>query len=385
MTYGGIVGGLAITDSGDACCDEITIIYDEVEDVVNDLGEVTSSTVERIQTRFWTEAHASNAGDRFRLYKRRTILGRNNAILGSPIEGAREVMADFIEDLQLNNSSGKEYIYTVEQNSFIHKYDTSNYKWVESFGVGYNSYPGPIDIGSDGQLYSVVQKNGKSSIQIVNLKTKNYTYIDSSGGNSRFAPGLAFLPDGYLYVNTSAGSSVDVYDISTKALVRSINNPDSSITNLTLPRSAVNSNGMVCKSPFGISYIQCTNPSMSMGHAGPYKTLKFDSQNRLYATSDGSRKDIDVFNSATGQYIKSIKVGIGGQNSRTQTVGIASLSNIKTVSTVDINLTLRAKNEYGKTNKQFLKKDYFSGNFNFNKNDLFKRDTFSTSVSVRNM
>ena len=37
MTYGGIVGGLAITDSGDACCDEITIIYDEVEDVVNDL------------------------------------------------------------------------------------------------------------------------------------------------------------------------------------------------------------------------------------------------------------------------------------------------------------------------------------------------------------
>ena len=111
MTYGGIVGGLAITDSGDACCDEITIIYDEVEDVVNDLGEVTSSSVERIQTRFWTEAHASNAGDRFRLYKRRTILGRNNAILGSPIVGAREVMADFIEDLQIVNIVNSMLIY----------------------------------------------------------------------------------------------------------------------------------------------------------------------------------------------------------------------------------------------------------------------------------
>ena len=50
-----------------------------------------------------------------------------------------------------------------------------------------------------------------------------------------------------------------------------------------------------------------------------------------------------------------------------------------------INLTLRAKNEYGRISKDFLKKDYFSGNFNFKKNDLFKRDTFSTVVSVRNM
>ena len=44
-----------------------------------------------------------------------------------------------------------------------------------------------------------------------------------------------------------------------------------------------------------------------------------------------------------------------------------------------ITFTLRAKDKYGKTNKQFLKKDYFSGNFNFKKNDLFKRDTFSYS------
>ena len=52
---------------------------------------------------------------------------------------------------------------------------------------------------------------------------------------------------------------------------------------------------------------------------------------------------------------------------------------------VSINLTLRAKNEYGRISKEFRKKDYFSGNFNIKKNDLFKRDTFSTTVSVRNL
>ena len=111
MTYGSIVGGLVITDSGDACCDEVTLIYDDVEDVVNAKGEVTSSSVERIKIRFWTEAYTSNKGDRFRLYKRKTILGRNNAILGSPIVGPKEVMADYIDDLQISNISTTGTLY----------------------------------------------------------------------------------------------------------------------------------------------------------------------------------------------------------------------------------------------------------------------------------
>ena len=246
MTYGGIVGGLAITDSGDACCDEITIIYDEVEDVVNDLGEVTSSSVERIQTRFWTEAHTSNAGDRFRLYKRRTILGRNNAILGSPIVGAREVMADFIEDLQFANTSSL--------------------------------------------LYA-----GNSSTKVLEIDPVKRTIVAQipTGGNYANG-GLAFGPDGLLYAGNS-GPRILVID----PVARSV------IAQISLQGNIANG---------GLAF---------------------------------------------------------------RTIGSTSL--------VTINLTLRAKNEYGKTNKQFLKKDYFSGNFNFNKNDLFKRDTFSTSVSVRNM
>ena len=59
MTYGAISSPIIITDSGDKCCDEVTIIYDEVEDTVNAQGVVTSSTVERIKVRFFTRAHSS--------------------------------------------------------------------------------------------------------------------------------------------------------------------------------------------------------------------------------------------------------------------------------------------------------------------------------------
>ena len=53
-------------------------------------------------------------------------------------------------------------------------------------------------------------------------------------------------------------------------------------------------------------------------------------------------------------------------------------------SLVTINLTLRTRNTYGK-NKQFNKKDYHGGNFNFDKNDKYKRETFSSKVLVRNL
>jgi hypothetical protein len=51
---------------------------------------------------------------------------------------------------------------------------------------------------------------------------------------------------------------------------------------------------------------------------------------------------------------------------------------------VGISLTLRAKNQYGK-DRQFKKKDYHAGNFKIDKTDKFKRDTFSSTVLVRNL
>ena len=51
---------------------------------------------------------------------------------------------------------------------------------------------------------------------------------------------------------------------------------------------------------------------------------------------------------------------------------------------VTINLTLRTRNPYGK-DRQFKKKDYHGGNYNLDKTDKYKRDSFSSIVTVRNM
>ena len=112
MTYGSITAPIEIKDSGNKCCDEVTIIYDEVFDTLNASGVVTSSIVERVKTRFWTEPYTSSKhGARNRLFKRRTILGTNNALLATPRVGAKEVMADYVEDLQLINISGFANLY----------------------------------------------------------------------------------------------------------------------------------------------------------------------------------------------------------------------------------------------------------------------------------
>ena len=53
-------------------------------------------------------------------------------------------------------------------------------------------------------------------------------------------------------------------------------------------------------------------------------------------------------------------------------------------SVVSVNLTIRTKEKYGK-NRQVDKKAYHSGNFIFSKNDQYQRDTFSSTVLVRNI
>jgi hypothetical protein len=54
------------------------------------------------------------------------------------------------------------------------------------------------------------------------------------------------------------------------------------------------------------------------------------------------------------------------------------------VKLVSIIITLRTKNQYGK-DRQFKKKDYHGGNFKLDKTDKYKRDTFSSTVLVRNL
>ena len=389
MTYGSIIAPIEIKDSGNKCCDEVTIIYDEVFDTLNASGVVTSSTVERVKTRFWTEPYnSSKHGARNRLFKRRTILGTNNALLGTPRVGAKEVMADYVEDLQLINTSGFANLYASDD-SKLHVYDTISKKFVRTINLPYNPYStGSIAIDNSGLVYIPVGKNFKTSILIIKPSSGVTTYIDPPGGSNPWQPYVAIANDGNLYICKSMGgggcNSADVYNTKTKQLIQSIT-PNQTIKNLIANEAAVNSLGVTCKPPLMKTWIECSNSSTVGASSNGYSTLTFGSDNVLYAGYRKSRaQPIDIFDITSSKTIGQIQVGSGGQDSSSRAYGLVSESTIKTLSTVDITLTIRSKGKYGKS-RQFLKKDYFNGNFNFNKNDQFFRDTFSTTVSVRNL
>ena len=344
MTYGSIVGALAITDSADACCDEVTLIYDEVDDVVNLEGEVTSSTVDRIMIRFWTEAHTSNTGDRFRLYKRKTILGRDNAILAQPIIGAKEVMADYIEDLQI-----------VDINA-LKATNISDYVKIDKSGA---------ELANSATEWSCVYD--KDSGLIWEVKTN-------------IVGKLNYHHDFYTWYMSNAPPSHN-------GQVGRKENP-------WYPLQVLQNSE---------DFLQAVNSSALCG----YRDWRLPEIEELKTIVDSSKRSPSIDTSffphspVTGKVITSEVVP--GHNQWVYAIRFyrygdvqwqakSKIAHIRAVykatsilKSLGITFTLRAKDKYGKTNKQFLKKDYHSGNFNFAKNDLYKRDTFATTVSLRNM
>ena len=381
MTYGAISSPIIITDSGNKCCDEVTIIYDEVEDTVNAQGVVTSSTVERIKVRFFTRAHSSsNKGSRFRLYRQETVLGRNNAIVSNPSPGGAQIMADYVEDFQLNNTSGFANLYATEDN-LLHLYDTISLKFLRTINLGSaNTSAGSIAIGSNGLVYSAVRNGGTwNQIKIINPKTGSITSMASPGGANRWASGVGMGPDGYLYINTT-GAEVDVYDMKTKALIRTIT-PNQQVKDLLDVMVSSSSNGVRCQARAADPGIYCSSQAILLTSAKNtrYRTIQFGSGDILYASSGANNADIDVYNTTSKTLVGTITGG-GGR----QSYGLVAASSIKTLSTVNLTLGLRSKNPYGKARK-YKKKTYLDGNFNFDVTDSFKHDTFSSTISVRNL
>ena len=290
MTYGKISSPLVIIDSGNKCCDEVTIIYDEVFDTLNASGVVTSSTVDRVQTRFWTEPYNSNKrGSRNRLYKRKTILGTNNALLATPRVGAKEVMADYIDDLQIVNIVTAVALYVGTGSTYVEVVDPVSKTIVGTIG-GFGNRTNVGMAYGDGLLYVGTSSN---YVEVVNPVSKTIVGTNSGFGN-RTNVGMAYGA-GLLYVGTSS------------------------------------------------NYVEIVDPVR-----------------------------------------KKIVGKIGGFGNRTNSGMTFKIKKSGTTSVVSIDMTLRTKEKYGKS-RQFLKKDYFNGNFNLIKNDQYFRDTLSTTVSVRNL
>ena len=417
MTYGNIIGPLIIKDSGNKCCDEVTIIYDEVMDTLNAQGVVTSSVVDRIKTRFWTEAYSTTKrGSRFRLYKRRTVLGRNNTILATPIVGAREVMADYIEDLQIADSQSQlSLISGTETNGNISVHNLDTKKRTKLFNSGKRVSAIAYDNGiiyatGDGEqkLYSYDLKTGKR------LKTLTYpsSYpkfngmaIDSNGTLflGSFQNNLIYMvdsktmlfkasptfsggctkrgvwdidvgSDGLIYAICYRGSVINVINPSTFGLIKSISTPENTW-------SVAENGGKIFTSDISTGNVTIFNSSTSK-KTGSFKTGRVVTidinplTGEIYTGSDGGQ-NVQIWH-GVAPYAKkgSINVGVGDMTLNTKKTGSAAM--------ITIDLTIRSKEQYGK-NRQVNKKSYHSGNFIFSMNDSYQRDTFSTTVAVRNL
>jgi prepilin-type N-terminal cleavage/methylation domain-containing protein len=376
---------LDIDDSDNKCCDKVRVIYDYFDE--------ESKKAERIRIRYWTEHHKSNKGSRYRLFKQKDILGQNKKILAKPKLGTKDVMADYIEDLQFENIK------------------TSGYTYIGSTGLGVDVFDPSIG--------------------------KKVDHIDINGLKGRVG-GLAFDPKGFLFAGSSYGGGIYKINISTRVQTK-INTSIDKVTAL-----AYNNNTQKLYVGIGRGNIYIINPNsgkiedeiktpirtsgaasvsgatslafnknglLYIGHSSHYnyvivdpitkqavgdvqnyslpqaaESLAGDAKGYMYA-GGGRSKVLTPFSGkyvVTDRNIKSSLMSNGVFNrDRIEAAAIGSISTGQE-SLVSINLTLRTKNQYGK-DKQFKKKDYHAGNYKLDKTDKYKRDTFSSTVLVRNL
>ncbi len=447
VTYGGISSPLVIKDSGNKCCDDVTLIYDKVNDVLDWKGNLVSSSVDRIKIRFWAEAHTSNKGDRFRLYKQKTILGRNNALLSKPIVSNREVMADFIVDFQIANVVSSSSLFAGSQAlGTLRSYDRTSQTWNPHtiFKTQSNAPIGVLALafGLDNKLYVGGYEGGTLRSYDTATKTWNFEGQHIKWGTPRGAISLAFGADGILYVGGyKAFSSYDpVAKTWTELGVFRTNRREVNVDALAYaPNGLLYLGSQWTADQFNLrTYNPVTKNygSIRDSHMFRYKrgrnlgvrSLTFCPDGLLYVGSMAGLirsfnpvtkawGDDVIFTNKNGQvisadalacengilYAGSESDGVirpfnpvnkvwGNQitftNNSNRVIGVRALAT-KTQksgqeSLVSINLTLRSKNKFGK-DKQFKKKDYFSGNFLFDQTDKYIRDTFSSKVLVRNL
>ena len=426
VAYGSITGPLVLKDSGDKCCDEVTVIYDYYDE--------DSKKVERIRITYSAGPHPRNKGggdkyDRYRLYKQIDVLGRNNAILANPIIGSKDLLADFVEDFQIVNISTTSSLYGGTHGlQDIRVYDPSKPRRQQHVGTIYaTGYIDALAFGPDGLLYGGT--HGLQDIRVYDpSKPRRQQHVGTIYATG-YIDALAFGPDGLLYGGTNGLQDIRVYDPSKPRRQQHVG---TIYATGYIDALAFGPDGLLYGGTHGLQDIRVYDPSKPrrQQHVGTiYATgyidaLAFGPDGLLYGGTHGLQ-DIRVYDPskprrqqhvgtiyATG-YIDALAFGpdgllYGGTHGlqdirvydpskprRQQHVGTiyatgyidALAFKIKRTgqeSLVTINLTLRTRNPYG-INKEFKKKDYHGGNFKFDKNDKYKRDTFSSTVTARNM
>ena len=336
ITYGAISSAIDFKDSGNKCCDEITVIYDYVQDNLDWKGRIVSTKVDRIRIRYWTETYTSNKGTRHRLYKQKDILGKNNAILAKPIIGSKEVMADYIEDLQISDAiAGSPTSPSCDYSKVCDVYN------------GLKVHAEKVKIDQQNRLKKDPKSNLMSRRYVRILNWRGEVQIDTLG-RSRTGKGCSdygFWVQLY-WTPLQPSSRLKIKDFSAETCT----GVNSCFTRKDYWVSKVNS---MCLYGDGTS------------NGNGFKLKPKNCSNEQYYISGTPALSLKSFSNGKWNDFKC-----------ENTTKIPSLVNIV--------LTLRTRNEYGK-DRQFKKKDYHSGNYNLDKTDKYKRDTFSSTVTARNL
>ena len=328
VTYGPITAPLVIKDSGDKCCDEVTVIYDYYDE--------DSKKVERIRIRYWAESYSSNKGNRYRLYKQIDVLGRNNAILANPIIGSKDLLADFVEDLQISDAiAGSPTSPSCDYSKVCDVYN------------GLKVHAEKVKIDQQNRLKKDPKSNLMSRRYVRILNWRGEVQIDTLG-RSRTGKGCSdygFWVQLY-WTPLQPSSRLKIKDFSAETCT----GVNSCFTRKDYWVSKVNS---MCLYGDGTS------------NGNGFKLKPKNCSNEQYYISGTPALSLKSFSNGKWNDFKC-----------ENTTKIPSLVNIV--------LTLRTRNEYGK-DRQFKKKDYHSGNYNLDKTDKYKRDTFSSTVTARNL
>ena len=402
---------LDITDSGNKCCDQVKVIYDYFNEDDN--------SVKRIQIHYFTKEHnTTKKGNRYRLYKQVTEL------LPNQTTGPVEVMADYIEDLQFVNIitssdlySGSDYRDNIE----ILDISERGRKQPEGWIIG-TDQAGCLASGKDGLLYAGSTDNGEG-ITIYNPSKNKKGRIGYINTGLRATSDIAIDEQGLVYQSSIQEKTIAVYDPVTKKQIKLIQ------TNFARPRAlAIDSGNLLYVGGDSVDEVRIFNTSTGIqtgaiklknqggGRIFPWKMTVSDgllyvsARNQymisIYYINSGKyagyiptnpirsdiaispngnlyagrwqQRGVDIYNKITAQ-----KIGYIPTKNRVYALTFIN-ENTGSESLVTINLTLRTKNQYGK-DRQFKKKDYHGGNFKLDKTDKYKRDTFSTTVLVRNL
>ncbi len=334
IIYGGISEPIKITESGNKCCDDITVTYDY---------QVQSATTQRLRIKYWVESYRGSKGTRGRLYKQTDILAPN------VVTGKKEPMADYVDDLQFTDLS----------------------KLASGSG-------GACDSTKACEIY-----NGIKTIQ----GTLSTTQQDM---DKRFPPPGSVTTQQYVAIaNGTKGSQVTL-----RNLTRSPAGKPCSHNGFFIPNNWPKGGAKGSPDYYYLTgyYAEVCNDSWSCTTKENYWISKLKP---LCMYSDGTSNgrgftlNSKCNNPSTGQPNK-FRI----RSDRTS--GHLSIESFKnntwspelcpagSLSLIAIEVMLRTKSQFGQS-KSFSKKTYYPGNFQLKKTDGFKRKTYSSTVLVRNL